>query len=223
MPNGSGKTTLLEKILKQTPGITISPAVKIAYFTQQLTILEDHLSILDNVKLSSSQDETTIRTVLARMHFFNDDVFKLVNVLSGGEKVKLALAKLFLSDVNVLVLDEPTNFLDINSLQALEELMQTYQGTLIFVSHDRTLLENVATQIFSIEDQEVEVFDGTFKEFINRNTEHKIDKIKEELMLIENKIADVLSRLSLEVTPDLEQEFQNLLAQKKKIEAQHNK
>lgn len=222
-PNGSGKTTLLEKILKQTPGITISPAVKIAYFTQQLTILEDHLSILDNVKLSSSQDETTIRTVLARMHFFNDDVFKLVNVLSGGEKVKLALAKLFLSDVNVLVLDEPTNFLDINSLQALEELMQTYQGTIIFVSHDRTLLENVATQIFSIEDQEVEVFDGTFKEFINRNTEHKRDKIKEELMLIENKIADVLSRLSLEVTPDLEQEFQNLLAQKKKIEAQHNK
>ncbi|MDN8974874.1 ATP-binding cassette domain-containing protein, partial [Staphylococcus aureus] len=86
---------------------------------------------------TSSQNETLIRTVLARMHFWDEDVYKKVGILSGGEKVKLALAKLFLSEVNMLVLDEPTNFLDIAALEALETLMKSYHGTILFVTHDR--------------------------------------------------------------------------------------
>ena len=216
-PNGSGKTTLIKKILADSEGISISPAAKLAYFSQHLTILDEEKTILENMKDSSSQGETTIRTVLARMHFFQDDVFKLVGVLSGGEKVKVALAKLFLSDVNVLILDEPTNFLDINSLEALEELMKSYRGTIIFVSHDRMLLKNVASQILSIENEQIETFDGTFIEFENRNTETSRDVTKEQLMLIENKIADVLSQLSLEPSEELDAEFQDLLKQKRTL------
>ncbi|MCK1976891.1 ABC-F type ribosomal protection protein [Jeotgalicoccus huakuii] len=216
--NGSGKTTLINKILNDSNEITVSPAVKIAYFSQHLTIVDEEKTILENMKDLSSQDETTIRTVLARMHFWQDDVFKRVGVLSGGEKVKVALAKLFLSDVNVLVLDEPTNFLDINSLEALEALMKSYKGTIIFVSHDRMLLKNVASQILSIEDRQVIEFDGTFAEFENRNTETKRDIKKEKLLLLDNKIADVLSQLSIEPSEELDAEFQALLKEKKQLE-----
>lgn len=108
--NGTGKTTLLKKIINEEQGITLSPAIKIGYFSQHLTILKEQKSILENMQISSQQNETMIRIVLARMHFREDDVYKKVAVLSGGEKVKVALAKLFLSEVNLLVLDEPTNF-----------------------------------------------------------------------------------------------------------------
>src|SRR5690606_14485503 len=111
-PNGSGKTTFVKKIIAREEGITVSPAVKIGYFSQNLNILDGERTILENVSHDSKHDETLIRTVLARMHFFRDDVYKPVKVLSGGERVKTALAKLFLSDINTLILDEPTNFLD---------------------------------------------------------------------------------------------------------------
>src|SRR5699024_542442 len=151
--NGSGKTTLLEKMIDEGQGISVSPAVKIGYFSQHITILKDQKSILENVQLSSKQNETMIRTVLARMQFLDDDVYKKVAMLSGGEKVKVALAKLFLSNVNMLVLDEPTNFLDIESLEALETLIKDYRGTVIFVTHDRMFIKNVATKILEIEDK----------------------------------------------------------------------
>src|SRR5699024_11569856 len=110
--NGSGKTTLLKKIVKQDEGFTIPEKVKIGYFSQHLTILNDEKSIIENVQSTSSQNETLIRTVLARMHFLEEDVYKKVGILSGGEKVKVALAKLFLSDVNMLVLDRKSTRLN---------------------------------------------------------------------------------------------------------------
>ncbi len=102
-PNGSGKTTLVNKILNQDKGITISPSVKMGYFSQNLDILDVNKTILENVRSTSKQDETLIRTILARLHFFRDDVYKLVGVLSGDERVKVALAKLFISDINTLL------------------------------------------------------------------------------------------------------------------------
>src|SRR5699024_3114855 len=107
--NGSGKTTLVKKILNQDAGISTSPAMKIGYFSQNLDILDTNQSILENVLSTSNHDETLIRTVLARLHFFREDVYKTVNMLSGGERVKVAFAKLFVSHINTLILDEPTN------------------------------------------------------------------------------------------------------------------
>lgn len=215
--NGSGKTTLLQKILAQKDGVVIPDKVKIGYFSQHLTILNEEQTILENVQARSYHDESFIRTVLARMHFWDEDVYKSVGVLSGGEKVKVALAKIFLSDVNVLVLDEPTTFLDLASLEALETLMEDYPGTIIFVTHDRALVGNIATKILEIKDAKVTVFDGNYEayeEFLERQKKTSRD---DELLLIETKISDVLSRMSTEPSEELEEEFQRLLAEKKKL------
>jgi pleuromutilin/lincosamide/streptogramin A transport system ATP-binding/permease protein len=217
-PNGSGKTTLVKKILNQDKGITISPSVKMGYFSQNLDILDVNKTILENVRSTSKQDETLIRTILARLHFFRDDVYKLVGVLSGGERVKVALAKLFVSDINTLLLDEPTNFLDIEATSALESLLQEYEGTVIFVSHDRRLIENVATRILVIRDQEIKLFDGTYKQYEQYEHQSKRDAKEDTRLLLETKISEVLSRLSIEPSEELEREFQMLLEEKRKLD-----
>lgn len=216
-PNGAGKTTLLRKLVDRAEGIWISPAVKVGYFSQHLTIIDEEQTILQNVQSVSQQNETLIRTVLARMHFWEDDVYKKVAVLSGGEKVKVALTKLFLSDVNMLVLDEPTNFLDIESLEAFETLMTSYSGTVLFVTHDRQLVRNLATKILEINNQEVTVFDGTYEAFEERAKHRDKETNENELLIIENQISDVLGRLSLEPSEQLDAEFQRLLIEKKKL------
>lgn len=215
--NGTGKTTLLKKIIDEGKGISISPTVKIGYFSQHITILKEENSILENIQSSSRQNETMNRTVLARMHFWDDDVYKKVAILSGGEKVKVALAKLFLSEVNLLVLDEPTNFLDIESLEALETLIKSYHGTIIFVTHDRMFIKNIATKILEIENKEVTVFDGTYEAYEEQVKRAKKDGNKDKLLLIEIKISDVLARLSIEPSEELDAEFQRLLNEKKKL------
>src|SRR5699024_8941124 len=138
-------------------------------------------------------------------------------ILSGGEKVKVALAKLFLSEVNLLVLDEPTNFLDIESLEALEELMKNYHGTVMFVTHDRMFIKNVATKVLDIDNKEVTVFDGTYEAYEGQVKYSKSNESEDELLLIETKISDVLARLSLEPSAELDAEFQRLLKEKRKL------
>ncbi|WP_137744422.1 Vga family ABC-F type ribosomal protection protein [Robertmurraya siralis] len=211
--NGSGKTTLLKKIIENDVGITLSPAVKYGYFSQTIDLLDSEKSILENVQISSEQTETFIRIVLARLHFFREDVYKQVKVLSGGERVKVALAKLFVSNINTLILDEPTNFLDIEAVEALESLLMEYRGTIIFVSHDRRFIEKIATRILTIENEEIRVFEGTYQEY---KTYEPRSEEEDNLLLLETKITEVLSRLSIEPSAELEQEFQRLLARKRK-------
>jgi len=216
-PNGCGKTTLVKKLINQDEGIIISPSVKMGYFSQNLNILDVNKSILQNVRSTSIQDETVIRTVLARLHFFRDDVYKPVGVLSGGERVKTALAKVLLSDINTLILDEPTNFLDIEALDALESLLQEYEGTVIFVSHDRRLIENVATRVLLFENKAITLFDGTYKQYEQSKQQKTRNNDEEKRLLIEMKISEVLSRLSIDPSEDLEKEFQKLLAEKRRL------
>ncbi len=220
-PNGCGKTTLLKKIISREEGIAISPSVKLGYFSQNLTILNADQSILDNVRSTSRQDETLIRIVLGRLHFFREDVYKPVGVLSGGERVKVALAKIFLSEVNTLILDEPTNYLDIEAMRALESLLREYEGTVIFATHDRRLVQQVATRLLFFEDGELKLFDGSYDQYRERQQLEQqdlpVDKEKQRL-LIETRLTEVLSRLSLEPSEELEQEFQKLLAEKKRLE-----
>lgn len=217
-PNGAGKTTLIQKIIRQDEGITVSPSVKIGYFSQNLNILDLKESILENVRSTSKQDETLIRTVLARLHFRRDDVYKKVEVLSGGERVKVALAKVFVSDINTLVLDEPTNFLDIEAVEALESLLQEYEGTVIFVTHDRRFVKKLATRILEIKNREIRFLDRPDEKNRQSGRKKERDAGEDRRLLLETKISEVLSRLSVEPSEELEKEFQRLLAEKKKLE-----
>lgn len=217
-PNCSGKTTLVKKIIQQEDGISISPVMKWGYFSQNLNILDVEKSILENVQSSSKQDETFIRSVLARLLFFREDVYKQVGVLSGGERVKVAFAKIFLRDINTLILDEPTNYLDIEGVNAFESLLKEYEGTVIFVSHDRRLIENIATRLLMIHDHRIELFEGTYEQYRQKDDQkNSRDEIEDKKLVLETKITEVLSRLSIEPSDDLEEEFQRLLKEKREL------
>lgn len=223
-PNGSGKTTLLKKILDESDSdIYLSPAVKVGYFSQNMDVLDADNTIIENVKKESKQSETLIRTVLARLGFTGNDVYKRINVLSGGERVKVSLAKLFVSDSNTLMLDEPTNYLDIYALEALEELLQEYEGTILFVSHDRQFISSIATKILAFENGELESFEGSYKEFESRDSSTERDTTAEELMKVELEITNVMTKLGdpmieKEDKEAIEIKFQELLKVKKELD-----
>jgi len=169
--NGTGKTTFLKTVLgniREISGkIVWGPKTDIGYYSQNLEDLEPRNEVIQELRRVAPMAENgELRSFLARFLFSGEDVFKSVKDLSGGEKGRLALAKLIYSNKNVLVLDEPTNHLDIPSREALEDALDAYQGTIIAVSHDRFFLDKISTQIFSFEDDGgVEVYDGNYSEF----------------------------------------------------------
>ncbi|MGE6630140.1 ribosomal protection-like ABC-F family protein [Bacillus sp. NPDC077027] len=216
--NGSGKTTLLKKLIEGNElDISQSPVMKIGYFSQDLSGLQLDKTILQNVMIQSVQNETVVRTVLARLGFREGDVYKKVDILSGGERVKTALAKILVGEANTLMLDEPTNFLDIIAVEALELLLKEYTGTIVFVSHDRRLIQQIATRIFHVKDKRIDVFDGTYDEYIQKEIKPVTSNHEEELLVIDMKLSDVLSRLSIEPSDELEKEFQELLKRKRAL------
>lgn len=190
-PNGCGKTTLLKMIVNQEPPIKIAPNVKIGYFSQELSILEEDKSILDNVMAESVYEESVVRILLARLLFKGDSVHKKIRVLSGGERVKASFAKIICSDFNLLILDEPTNYLDLNSLEAVEEVLRAYEHTLLFVSHDRRFINAVANQIVIIEDHKLKTFKGSYEEYMavrSEASDRKKEQIEEEILLLETRL-----------------------------------
>jgi ATP-binding cassette subfamily F protein 3 len=171
-PNGSGKTTLVKTLLgKLAPlagEIRWGTNVRTGYYAQQLDDLDDRNEIIMELRrvAPASVPAGELRGFLARFLFTGDDVYKHVSDLSGGEKGRLALAKLIYSRVNVLVLDEPTNHLDIPSREALEEALDAYDGTIITISHDRYFLDRVATQILALDgDGHAEHYEGDYTEY----------------------------------------------------------
>jgi len=171
-PNGSGKTTFLKTILKKIPSLSgeirWGSKVQIGYYAQQLDDLDDRNEIIMELRRVALPGATAgeLRTFLAKFLFTGDDVYKHVRDLSGGEKGRLALAKLIYSRVNVLVLDEPTNHLDIPSREALEEALDAYEGTIITISHDRYFLDKVATQILALHGEgAAEHYNGDYTEY----------------------------------------------------------
>jgi ATP-binding cassette subfamily F protein 3 len=171
-PNGSGKTTFVKTVLgKLQPlagEIRWGTKVSVGYYAQQLDDLDDRNEIIMELRRVAPSTATAgeLRSFLAKFLFTGDDVYKHVRDLSGGEKGRLALAKLIYSRVNVLVLDEPTNHLDIPSREALEEALDAYQGTIITISHDRYFLDRVATQILALDGSGgAEHYDGDYTEY----------------------------------------------------------
>lgn len=207
--NGSGKTTLLKMILEGSNDINISQKANIGYFSQSLNILVENKTIIENLVEDGKYKEVDARNMLARFLFKREDVYKKVGVLSGGERVKVSLAKILISDFNILILDEPTNYLDIYSIEVLEDALLNYGGTLIFVSHDRRLVESLADTIMYIENNKVNIFKGTFSEFQNRKSNMVInpkDFIYEKEVL-ENRLSYVIGLLS---TPSKDQDIEAL-------------
>ncbi len=169
--NGTGKTTLLKTItgaIRELSGeIRWGTKTNIGYYSQNLDDLEPRNEVIQELRrVAPLADNGTLRSFLARFLFMGEDVFKNVGDLSGGEKGRLALAKLIYSQKNVLVLDEPTNHLDIPAREALEAALEEYDGTIITVSHDRFFLDKIATQILSFEEGgSVDTYPGNYTEY----------------------------------------------------------
>ena len=150
--NGTGKTSLLKAIARRADGINISPKAEIGYFEQTGYKFDARQSAISFMQDGCEYSMTEIRGILASMGIGPRDLAKDVGVLSGGEVIKLLLAKILLGRYNILLMDEPGNYLDIKSAEALEQMMSAYAGTIVFVSHDKRLVENVADIIYEIKD-----------------------------------------------------------------------
>ncbi len=198
--NGTGKTTFLKTVLgniRELSGKLIWGAkTDIGYYSQNLEDLDARNEVIQELRRVAPMAENgQLRGFLARFLFVGEDVFKSVKDLSGGEKGRLALAKLIYSNKNVLILDEPTNHLDIPSREALEDALDAYQGTIIAVSHDRFFLDKISSQIMAFEENgKVEIFDGNYSEFhewklrtVNKTQKKETETEKEELIKIEEQ------------------------------------
>ncbi|MBY1552993.1 ATP-binding cassette domain-containing protein [Clostridioides difficile] len=224
--NGCGKSTLIKEILAdKNDNIKINNKVKVGYFDQNQSLLDEEKSVLYNTKANSSFDESFIRINLSLFGFKGDDVYKKVKVLSGGEKVKIALCKIILEDNNFLVFDEPTNYLDIKSMEALEKALINTDKTMLIVSHDRVFVSHICNYIIEIKDAKIREFDCNYDEYIisrNKKTPSRDKQIKKEnLLVLENRLTTVISMLSIEkdnLKKELyESEYNELLKQITKL------
>ncbi len=161
--NGVGKTTLLKQLLDRRGRITFGAGVKVGYFDQLGATLNDTETVLECMQNAYPlMSLTDIRNSLAAFLFVNDDVFKLIGDLSGGEKARLMLCRLLCSGANLLLLDEPTNHLDINSRTALENVLLEYEGTILAVSHDRYFINKIASRVAWLTKSGIVMYDGGY-------------------------------------------------------------
>ncbi|HLJ66975.1 MAG TPA: ABC-F family ATP-binding cassette domain-containing protein [Chloroflexota bacterium] len=169
-PNGSGKTTFLRTVIGQLAPVAgevqLGASLKVGYYAQAHDSLNGANTVLDELLTHKNLSFGEARSYLAQYLFRGEDVFKPVGGLSGGERSRLALAILTLEGVNFLVLDEPTNHLDIPAQEVLQEGLERFDGTILLVSHDRYLVDELATQVWEIRDGHLHVFDGTYAEML---------------------------------------------------------
>ena len=176
--NGTGKTTLLKMIngleLPDEGEIIIGTKVHIAYYDQEHHVLNDDKTLFQEISDTyPKMTETEIRNTLAAFLFTGDDVFKLIGSLSGGEKGRLSLAKLMLSEANLLILDEPTNHLDITSREILEDAINHYTGTVLYVSHDRYFIDRTAERIIELAGCAFTIYEGDYTYYTYKSAELK--------------------------------------------------
>ena len=174
--NGAGKSTFLKTLIGKSDSIEgkikFSSGVKIGYYAQAHEELDPKKNILEEVESKIREGQEKIRTVLGALLFSGEDVFKKVSDLSGGERARVALAELILSESNMLVLDEPTNHLDIRSKDAMNEVLKSFNGPIIIVSHDRSVLSEVCNIIWEIKNNEVKKYLGNYDDFHNDKSDN---------------------------------------------------
>ncbi|MGY0374171.1 ribosomal protection-like ABC-F family protein [Clostridium sp. JNZ J1-5] len=221
-PNGCGKSTLIKMIMDNDDSIKITKGAKIGYFSQDMSILREDLTIIENVMESSIYNETFARILLARLLIKKEDIYKKISVLSGGERVKVSFAKMLLQDINLLILDEPTNYMDINSLEVVEKVLKDYESTLLFVSHDRRFVDSVGDHIMTIENYKIKMFKGSYKEYLagkNKCIDNDKEEIKKQIFILQNRLSEIIGRLSMPSKKDdivsLDKEYYEVLAKLK--------
>ncbi|MEB6613334.1 ABC-F family ATP-binding cassette domain-containing protein [Staphylococcus pasteuri] len=184
-PNGVGKTTLIKTIAnrqsKLAGDITYGANLNMGYYDQKQAEFKSNKTILDYVwDQYPNMNEKDIRAVLGRFLFVQDDVKKIINDLSGGEKARLQLALLMLQRDNVLILDEPTNHLDIDSKEMLEQALEHFEGTIIFVSHDRYFINQLANKVFDLDHDGGKMYLGNYQYYIDKTEEAAALKAQED-------------------------------------------
>lgn len=205
--NGTGKTTILKLINGMLPAdsgsITLGSKVHIGYYDQEHHVLHPEKTAFEEVQDAyPNLTNTQVRNILAAFLFTGDDVFKRISDLSGGERGRVSLAKLMLSEANFLILDEPTNHLDITSKEILEQALQNYTGTILYVSHDRYFINRTATRILELSGQNLTNYIGNYDYYWNKKNELSTripagssDQIKESLTDSQQKPAEAISEV----------------------------
>ncbi|MBR6260544.1 MAG: ABC-F family ATP-binding cassette domain-containing protein [Erysipelotrichaceae bacterium] len=246
--NGTGKSTLLKSIIGETKPLggymMLGHQIQIGYFDQNLANFHNGNTVLEELwNEHPDLDMFKIRSVLGAFLFTADEVFKEVDVLSGGEKVRLSLAKLMMKKANFLVLDEPTNHLDIISKEALENALNEYDGTILFVSHDRYFIRKIATSCLVIDTDKVTYYPDGYKDYIDAKVKEAPEKVKEEknevplkelkqkpkynIKRLENEISlmeDILEdKRALRYEPEYYQDMKKMAELDDEIDEIHNK
>ena len=221
-PNGAGKTTLLKTILGELAPVTgkakIGNRVKIGYFSQSYERLDPNQTLLDNFLTEYGYTTEHTRSLLGGMLFHGDDVFKEIGTLSGGQKARLVLLKLVLDGANLLILDEPTNHLDIAAREAVEAALEAFDGTVLVVSHDRYFINEVASRIWEIDNQQVNDYKGNYSFYVEEKAKRAaLEAAADTGSKSDNKVAAKESR-PVKTKPEekqrrySEQELEKLLA-----------
>ena len=221
-PNGAGKTTLLKTILGELSPVTgkakIGNRVKIGYFSQSYERLDPNQTLLDNFLTEYGYTTEHTRSLLGGMLFHGDDVFKEIGTLSGGQKARLVLLKLVLDGANLLILDEPTNHLDIAAREAVEAALEAFDGTVLLVSHDRYFINEVASRIWEIDNQQVNDYKGNYSFYVEEKAKRAaLEATADTGSKSDNKVAAKESR-PVKTKPEekqrrySEQELEKLLA-----------
>ena len=244
-PNGKGKSTFLKTLMEQVSPLSgeflFGHQIEVGYFDQELAQFDTNNTVLEEVWNDFSElNRTEVRTALGCFLFSGEDVFKTVDCLSGGEKVRLSFVKLMLSHPNFLMMDEPTNHLDLIGKEALEDALCDYEGTMLFVSHDRYFISKLATAVLVIDNGKATYYPMRYQEYMHKDEEHvqavktvekketkKVDRgihYDREVKKLEKKIAEkeLEALRELRFDPEYYHDYQKMRDLDDKIDDVHN-
>lgn len=229
--NGKGKSTLLKTLTKEIPKLSgefiYGYNVKQEYFDQQMAFQNPKKTVFDEFSECFPKLTTTeVRNALASFLFFGEDVFKEIEVLSGGQKVRLKLCEILKKGPNLVLLDEPTNHMDIIGKESLERMLTEYKGTVLFVSHDRYFVNKIADSLLVFEENGVKYFDGTYDEYLAQRVEvepDKQEKVKQEKVKNNTYLANKEKNRIKNKVKKLETEIENLEIELENIQAEMSK
>lgn len=212
--NGCGKSTLIKLLTKEYEvdgGIAeLGSAVKLGYLPQNVTFSNEELSVLECFRDNKTISEGKAREFLAKFMFYGENVFKKVKNLSGGEKSRLKLCLILYEDVNVLILDEPTNHLDIDSRETLEEALSAFEGTILFISHDRYFINIICNRVVDLREKKLISYDGNYEYYKEKRMAQKELKAKKETVKILEKKQDIKPKKAVNDVKKIEEEIRKV-------------